>query len=109
MWFSRILYRILLFSTKLYAGGRDLQDELLSPIYGDFSGWPPAILISGTRDLLLSTTVRAHRKLRAAGIPAELHVYEGMSHGDYLTAFLSPEAQDAMREVAMFFDQHLQR
>ncbi len=96
-------------STKLYAGGRDLQDQLLSPIYGDFAGWPPAILISGTRDLLLSTTIRTHRKLRAAGIPAELHVYEGMSHGDYLTAFLAPEAQDAMTEIATFFDRHLKR
>lgn len=99
----------LVASTKLYAGDRNLQDELLSPIYGDFSGWPPAILVSGTRDLLLSTTIRTHRKLRAAGILAELHVYEGMSHGGYLTAFPAPEAQDAMREIAMFFDRHLKR
>jgi acetyl esterase/lipase len=95
-------------STRLYAGDRDLRDQGLSPLYGDFSRWPPAILISGTRDLLLSTTVRTHRKLRAAGIPAELHVYEGMSHGDYLLAFPAPEAQDAILEVAKFFDRYLQ-
>ncbi len=94
---------------KLYAGGRDLQDPLLSPIYGDFTGWPPAILISGTRDLLLSPTIRTHRKLRAAGVPAELHVYEGMSHADFLAAFPAPEEQDAMAEVASFFDRHLHR
>jgi acetyl esterase/lipase len=69
---------------KLYAAGRDLKDPLLSPVYGDFAGWPPTILISGTRDKLLSATVRMHRKLRAAGVPAELHVYEGMSHADHL-------------------------
>ncbi|WP_336622318.1 alpha/beta hydrolase [Chlorogloeopsis sp. ULAP01] len=78
----------------------------MSPIYGDFSGCPPAILISGTRDLLLSTTTRTHCKLRAAGIPAELHLYEGMSHGDYLTAFLTPEAQNVMMEIALFFDRY---
>ena len=94
---------------KLYAGGRDLQDPLLSPIYGDFSGWPPAILISGTRDLLLSPTIRTHRKLRAAGVEAELHVYEGMSHADYLSAFPAPEEQDALAEIASFFDRHLHR
>ena len=32
------------------------------------AGFPPAILTSGTRDLLLSDTVRAHRKLRRAGV-----------------------------------------
>ncbi|MBW4618176.1 MAG: alpha/beta hydrolase [Cyanosarcina radialis HA8281-LM2] len=95
-------------STKLYAGSHDLHDELLSPIYGDLSGFPPAILVSGTRDLLLSTTSRVHRKLRDAGIPADLHVYEGMSHGDYLVAFLAPEAQNVMKEVALFFDRYWQ-
>ena len=34
----------------------------------DMTGWPPTILITGTRDLLLSPTVLTHRKLRAAGV-----------------------------------------
>src|SRR5262245_6850458 len=51
----------------LYANGRDLKDPQLSPIYGDFTGFPPAILTSGTRDLFLSLTVLTHRKLRRAG------------------------------------------
>ena len=63
-----------------YANGHDLGDPLLSPVYGDFSGFPPTILTSGTRDLLLSNTVRVHRKLRQAGVEAALHVYEGQSH-----------------------------
>jgi epsilon-lactone hydrolase len=37
----------------LYANGHDLKDPQLSPIYGDFTGFPPAILTSGTRDLFL--------------------------------------------------------
>jgi monoterpene epsilon-lactone hydrolase len=65
----------------LYAGGRDPKEPHLSPVYGDFSGFPPAILTTGTRDLFLSNTVRVHRKLRRAGVEAELNVYEGMSHG----------------------------
>jgi hypothetical protein len=59
----------------LYANGRDLKDPLLSPIYGDVQGFPPAILTSGTRDLYLSNTVRMHRKLRAAGVEAVLQGY----------------------------------
>jgi epsilon-lactone hydrolase len=94
---------------RLYAAGRDLKEPLLSPVYGDMSGWPPAILITGTRDLLLSSTVRTHRKLRAAGVAAELHVYEGQSHADYLGAFPAPESRDALAEIASFFDRNLKR
>jgi acetyl esterase/lipase len=94
---------------RLYAAGRDLKEPLLSPIYGDLAGWPPAILISGTRDMLLSSAVRTHRKLRAAGVPAELHVYEGQSHADYLGAYPAPESKDALAEIAAFFDRHLKR
>jgi monoterpene epsilon-lactone hydrolase len=94
---------------KLYAAGRDLKEPLLSPVYGDLSGFPPTILISGTRDLLLSNTVRTHRKLRSAGVPAELHVYEGMSHADYLVSFPGPESRNALGEIARFYDGHLKR
>jgi monoterpene epsilon-lactone hydrolase len=94
---------------KLYAAGRDLTDPMLSPIYGDLSGFPPTILISGTRDLLLSATVRTHRKLRSAGVTAELHVYEGQSHADYLVSFPGPESRDALGEITRFFDHHLKR
>ncbi len=94
-------------SLKLYAGGTDMRNPHISPVYGDFHGFPPAILVSGTRDLLLSDTVRVHRKMRAAGVQAELHVFEGQSHADYLRAIESPEALEAFREVAMFFEKHL--
>jgi epsilon-lactone hydrolase len=43
---------------KLYANGHDLKDPMLSPVYGDFHGFPPTFLTTGTRDLLLSCTVR---------------------------------------------------
>ncbi len=96
-------------SIRLYAGDRDLTDPMLSPINGDLSGFPPTILITGTRDLLLSTTALTHRKLRNAGVPAELHVFEGMSHTTYLIAHQSPESRDAFAEVAAFFERHLRR
>src|ERR1043165_1814989 len=43
-------------AAKLYANGTDLKDPQLSPVYGDYAGFPPTILTSGTRDLFLSNT-----------------------------------------------------
>lgn len=91
----------------LYANGRDLKDPQLSPIYGDMHGFPPAILTSGTRDLFLSNTVRVHRKLKRAGVEAELNVYEGMSHAQYQIDPTVPETKEAFTDIARFFDAHL--
>jgi len=94
-------------AAKLYANGLDLQDPRLSPVYGNFTGFPPTILTSGTRDLFLSNTVRVHRKLRAAGVEAQLEVYEGQSHGQYIPDPTAPETQEAFGEITKFFDSHL--
>jgi acetyl esterase/lipase len=91
----------------LYAAGKDLKDPQLSPIYGNFSGFPPAILTSGTRDLFLSNTVRTHRKLRRAGVEADLNVYEGQSHAQYAHEPDAPETKEAFGDIARFFDKHL--
>ncbi len=94
-------------AAALYANGHDLRDPQLSPIYGDFHGMPPAILTTGTRDLFLSNTVRTHRKLREAGVEAELQVFEGFSHAQYLFDASAPETKEMFGEVAAFFDKHL--
>ena len=91
----------------LYTNGHDLTDPMLSPVYGDMRGFPPAILTTGTRDLLLSSTVRVHRKLRQAGVEAVLQVFEGQSHAQYSRDVTAPENKEAFQEIARFFDKHL--
>jgi epsilon-lactone hydrolase len=94
-------------AAALYANGHDLKDPQLSPIYGDFRGFPPTILTTGTRDLFLSNTVRTHRKLREAGVEAYLQVFEGLSHAQYLFDPSAPETKAAFEEITAFFDRHL--
>jgi acetyl esterase/lipase len=95
-------------AARLYAGSHDLKEPLLSPAYGDLSGFPPAVLISGTRDLFLSDTARVHQKLLRAGVEAQLLVFEGQSHAQYLQSEC-PESETAFLEVAEFLDRHLDR
>jgi len=94
-------------AAELYANGHDLKDPQLSPVYGDFSGFPPTILTSGTRDLFLSNTVRVHRKLRQAGVVADLHVFEGQSHAQYAGDPNAPETKEHFGELTAFFDKYL--
>jgi acetyl esterase/lipase len=84
-----------------YAGKADPKHPWLSPVYGDFSmGWVPTLLASGTRDLLLSDTVRMHRALRRAGVRAELHVTEAGCHGGFMG--VAPEDHELMGECKRF-------
>jgi monoterpene epsilon-lactone hydrolase len=87
----------------LYANGHALDDPYLSPLFGDVTGFPPTLLFCGTRDLFLSNTVRMHRKLRAAGVDAQLHVWEAMPHGGFGGA---PEDLEILTEINHFLDSH---
>jgi monoterpene epsilon-lactone hydrolase len=92
-------------SFLLYAAGQDLTHPYLSPLNGDFTkGFPPTILTTGTRDMLLSDTVLLHRALRRAGIEAELHVTEAGGHGGFMG--MAPEDQEILDEVRRFADTH---
>ncbi|WP_050795730.1 alpha/beta hydrolase [Parafrankia sp. EUN1f] len=96
-----ILDRDLSQALLLYADGHDLRDPYLSPLHGDLAkGFPPTILLSGTRDLLLSDTVRFHRALLRAGLEAELHVFEAAGHGGFLGT--APEDRERLAQMRQF-------
>lgn len=98
---------LLAAAAELYANGRNLKDPLLSPVYGDFMDFPPTFMVTGTRDLFLSNTIRVHRKLRQAGVEALLDVYEGQSHGPQYLNPDAPETIELFGDAARFFDRRL--
>jgi acetyl esterase/lipase len=91
-----------MFFVELYAGMHDRKDPLLSPVYGDFSkGFPPSLLITGTRDMLLSSSILLHRAIRRAGRFSDLHVFEAMGHGIDVEL---PESDEALGIISSFFE-----
>jgi epsilon-lactone hydrolase len=89
-----------------YVGTADRFDSLVSPLFGDLAGFPPTLLMSSTRDLLLSQTARFHLALRDAGITAELLVYEGLPHAFWAYAEC-PETDQALAAQAAFLAAHV--
>ena len=103
---DNVLTESLADSIALYAGDHDLRHPYLSPLFGDLSApFPPTFLQAGTRDLFLSNTVRMHRKLRAGGVDAELHVFEAMPHGGF---FGAPEDDELTEEIRRFLAAHVE-
>jgi epsilon-lactone hydrolase len=72
------------------------------------SRFPPTLLISGTRDVGLSSVVYTDTRLAKAGVETELHVWDGMWHAFHFEVEL-PESREAYDVIARFFDRRLGR
>jgi len=89
---------------RAYAGRQDLRSPSLSPLYGQFpADFPPTLITTGTRDLLLSDCARLATKMRHAGIEAELRVWEGLWHVFEFNPEI-PEGETSLKEIAAFFE-----
>ena len=87
-----------------YVGNTDARDPVLSPLFADLRGFPPTLLVTSTRDLLLSNTSIFHVALLQAGVDAKLVVFEALPHA-FWYHFQLPETQQALEMMAQFFDQ----
>lgn len=63
-----------------YADGQDLTEAYISPLFGNFEGFPPTYIQVGENEILLSDSERLYRALADAGVSAKLDVYPGMWH-----------------------------
>lgn len=72
----------------------------------ELAKFPPTLLISGSRDFMASSQSTMQRRLAGAGVPVEAYLFDGMPHAFVVWAEL-PEAQEAYRLIARFFDRHL--
>ena len=91
-----------------YAGKTPRNHPLMSPIYAEFEGFPPLLIQVGTREILLSDSVRLARRAREAGVDVTLDVWEGMWHSFHNAwAVNVPESRQACEFMADFLRKHL--
>ena len=86
--------------TDNYAAGRDLTDPLISPLFGDFSGFPPVYIQVGDNEMLLSDATMLHRRLIKANVSVKIDIYKGMWHVFQMSPFKT--AYEAMGKNAEF-------
>lgn len=89
-----------------YATTTDRKDPVLSPIFADLKGMPPTLLVTSTRDLLLSDTTLFHRALLRANDDAQLVVFEALPHA-FWYHFELPETTEALNLMSKFFTDKL--
>jgi len=82
------------FTANLGVPDNKLRDPLVSPLYGDLAGMPPALFQSGTYDPLMDDTAFMAARWAAAGGDARTIWYPGGVHAfDYFDTPLAREAE----------------
>lgn len=89
-----------------YPGKTHRRDPVLSPLFADLHGFPPSLLVTSTRDLLLSDTSMFHLALLHAGVDSQLLLFEALPHA-FWYHFQLPETTEALQFMAKFFDERL--
>lgn len=62
-------------------GGHDVSPYAAAARAEDLTGLPPSFVMTGALDLFADEDIDYARRLIAAGVPTELHVYPGAFHG----------------------------
>lgn len=83
-----------------YAPEMELKNPLISPVFGDFTGFPPTYIQVGTNEILLSDSTKLQRQLQKYHVPVKMEYYPGMWHVFQMSPLKA--AYNAMDQVAEF-------
>jgi acetyl esterase/lipase len=89
-----------------YLGDGDRKSPKVTPFYADFSGLPPTLVHVGSREMLRDDSVTVVERMKAAGVAADLKLFDGMCHDWQLYAPMLDEGMASIEEYAAFIKAH---
>ncbi len=88
--------------SNAYYGENDPKTPYISPLYGNYEGFPPMLFQVGGSEMLLSDSARAAKKAKAAGCEVQLTIYDEMFHVFQLGMKKMKESREAWKEIEEF-------
>lgn len=82
-----------------------LKDPEISPVYADFTGFPPVLIHCGTSEILLSDAEMLEEAMLRCHVNAHLVRWAGMCH--VFQAFGFEESRAANQQIGVFLRSHL--
>ncbi len=83
-----------------YAPEEDLKNPYISPLFGDFAGFPPTLIQAGDNEILLSDSLSLHKKMVKENVSVKIDVYKRMWHVFQMSPLKT--AHEAMERCAEF-------
>ena len=85
-----------------YTDEANLTNPLVSPVYGDFHGFPPILIQVGSEEILLDDSLLLAQKAKSAGVDVTLKVWDGMWHVWQALGDMLPENKKTFEEIGQF-------
>lgn len=85
-----------------YAGPLALDDPRVSPLFGSYDGLPRLYICASRDEVLRDDAIRTAEKAKAAGVPVELQIENGLVHIWPIFAPFVPESVRTIRRIADF-------
>lgn len=85
-----------------YVGDEDPANPYISPLFGDYDGFPPMLIQVGSIEMLLSDSTELAKKAKESGVKVRLSIYEGMFHVFQMGELMIQESKKAWEEAGKF-------
>ena len=92
-----------------YTDESNLTNPLVSPIHGDFHGFPPLLIQVGSEEILLDDSTLLVEKAKSAGVHVTLKIWDGMWHVWQALGDLIPENKKTFEEIGQFVQRQFGR
>jgi len=83
-----------------YASEQELTNPFISPLFGDFTGFPAVYIQVGENEILFNDSTRLCETMKKAGVRVRLDSFPGMWHVFQMSPFKT--ASEAIDEIANF-------
>ena len=87
---------------RSYLAGQDAGNPFASPLYADLKGIAPLRVYVGNEEVLLDDSVRFVERAVAAGVDAQLDIWQGMVHGFLGSVGRLEASKEALQLISQF-------
>lgn len=85
-----------------YLNGHNPRDYYVSPLFGDFTGFPPLFIQVSKTECLYGDSIEVHNKARKSGVKSILNDWDNLPHVWQLYAPFLKESVEALRFAGEF-------
>lgn len=82
----------------------DYKGKYMSPLYGEYDGFPPMYICCGSEEILLEDSYLLFKKAKRSGVRAVLSVRAGMWHSYPECQYFIPEGKQEILNAVSFID-----
>lgn len=92
---------------EAYASGQDTKNPLISPRFGNFEGFPPILIHTGTDEVLIEDSLNVVETARRDKVEVTFKLWKDMFHVFTIFPTYTPEGKKSLKEVAAYIKQYL--